>query len=98
VLVTGYGSKRTDTGDYATVAYNPDTGVQKWVRRFNAGGTDRAEAIAIDPTGTKVYVSGQSEERSAASTSSRSRTTRRREPRWTRGATDRASTSPISPS
>ena len=61
VFVTGYGSKGTHVGDYATVAYNPDTGVQKLVRRFNAGGTDRAEAIAIDPTGSKVYVSGQSE-------------------------------------
>ena len=43
------------------MAYNPDTGVQKWVRRFNAGGTDQAESVAVDPTGAKVYVSGQSE-------------------------------------
>jgi DNA-binding beta-propeller fold protein YncE len=43
------------------VAYDPDSGVQKWVKRFNAGGTDQAETIAVDPTGAKVYVSGQSE-------------------------------------
>ena len=55
------GSKATDTADYATVAYDPDSGVQKWVKRFNAGGTDQAETIAVDPTGAKVYVSGQSE-------------------------------------
>jgi DNA-binding beta-propeller fold protein YncE len=61
VFVTGYGSKGTDTADYATVAYDPDSGVQKWVKRFNAGGTDQAESLAVDPTGTKVYVSGQSE-------------------------------------
>jgi hypothetical protein len=61
VFVTGYGSKGTDTADYATVAYDPDSGVQKWVKRFNAGGTDQAESIAVDPTGAEVYVSGQSE-------------------------------------
>ena len=43
------------------MAYDPDSGVQKWAKRFNAGGTDPAETIAVDPTGAKVYVSGQSE-------------------------------------
>jgi DNA-binding beta-propeller fold protein YncE len=61
VFVTGYGSKGTDTADYATVAYDPDSGVRKWVKRFNGGGTDQAASIAVDPTGTKVFVSGQSE-------------------------------------
>jgi hypothetical protein len=51
----------TDVGDYATVAYDPDSGVEKWVKRFNAGGSDQAKSIDVDPTGAKVYVSGQSE-------------------------------------
>ena len=59
VYVTG-GSSGGST-DYATIKYDSD-GNQLWVARYDgpSGGTDGAEAIAVDESGN-VYVTGYSE-------------------------------------
>jgi WD40 repeat protein len=64
VFVTGssYGGK-TAGDDYVTVAYNTATGAQLWVKRYNgpASKADRAASVAVNPNGTKVFVTGSSE-------------------------------------
>lgn len=62
VYVTG-SSRGVSTGlDYATIAYRAKTGEQLWVQRYNGtdGGLDRANAIAVSPARTRVYVTGDS--------------------------------------
>lgn len=62
VYVTGL-SDGTETGtDYATVAYDPVSGAQRWVSRYSGpvGGFDRPEAVTVSPDGTRVYVTGES--------------------------------------
>ncbi len=48
--------------DYATVAYNARTGVQRWVARFHGpgSGSDTAQAVAISPDSATAYVTGTS--------------------------------------
>ncbi len=60
VFVTGMSNGDTDREDYATVAYDTSTGAELWVRRYNGPGnyTDRAIAIAANPDGSAVYVTG----------------------------------------
>ena len=59
VYVTGY-SEGAGTGyDYATLKYDPD-GNLLWEQRYNGGGSDRPNALAVDGTGN-VYVAGLSE-------------------------------------
>jgi DNA-binding beta-propeller fold protein YncE len=64
VFVTGqsYGSSGTD--DYATVAYDATTGAQLWVKRHSgsAGANDGAFSVAVSPSGSAVFVTGQSTE------------------------------------
>src|SRR5439155_1539682 len=47
VFVTGWSQKSIGVVDYATVAYDPSTGTQLWVRRYNGPGnsTDLASAL-----------------------------------------------------
>jgi len=61
VYVTGSSQRAAGDMDYATVAYNTNTGDTLWVRRFNAppGGNDDATAIAVGPA-DKVFVTGTS--------------------------------------
>ncbi len=58
VYVTGasYGPLENNW-DYATVKYN-SSGVEQWVSRYNVGGSDFANAIAVDAAGN-VYVTGR---------------------------------------
>jgi WD40 repeat protein len=60
VFVTGYSGSQTTGGyDYATVAYNPATGAQLWVKRYNGpAGDDFAHAVTV--SGSTVYVTGSS--------------------------------------
>jgi hypothetical protein len=61
VFVTG-SSLRAHQYDYATIGYNAATGAQVWARRYNGpgNGDDRASAMAVSPTGGKVFVTGVS--------------------------------------
>jgi hypothetical protein len=61
VCVTGGSApSTTDTGDYATIKYDPN-GNQLWVKRYNGLGNhcDAALAIVVDGSGN-VYVTGYS--------------------------------------
>jgi WD40 repeat protein len=63
VFVTGISRRKGATNtDYATVAYNAATGVQRWVRRYDGprNGKDRAQSVAVSPAGGTVYVTGVS--------------------------------------
>ena len=59
-------ASRTSTGssshlDYATVAYNIETGVQRWASRFGTPQADEPFDIVVDPGGSQVYVTGESD-------------------------------------
>lgn len=64
VFVTGYSHGGSSTvKDYATVAYNAQTGAQLWVKRHNGPESydDIAKAIVVSPDSTTVFVSGFSD-------------------------------------
>jgi outer membrane protein assembly factor BamB len=68
VFVTGgsdsYSSYYDDfRPDYATVAYSASSGAQLWVARYNGPGDndDEASSVAVSPDGTKVFVTGVSD-------------------------------------
>jgi DNA-binding beta-propeller fold protein YncE len=50
--------------DYATVAYDAETGVQAWATTYDGpvGGQDIAHAIGVSPDGARVYVTGNSDQ------------------------------------
>ena len=50
--------------DYATVAYDADTGVQAWATTYDGpvGGQDIAHAIGVSPDSAHVYVTGTSDQ------------------------------------
>jgi DNA-binding beta-propeller fold protein YncE len=61
VFVTG-GSEQPGNGDdFATIAYNSSTGVQLWADRYGWPGqySDAAD-LAVDPNGSRVFVTGSS--------------------------------------
>lgn len=63
VFVSG-GSTGNKSGlDYLTVAYNARTGAQQWVARYDgpAGHNEGVASLAVDPNGTKLFVTGTSE-------------------------------------
>jgi DNA-binding beta-propeller fold protein YncE len=62
VFVTGPSDAANGDADYATVAYNPATGDQLWVTRYNGpgNGLDVPEAIGVSPDGGTVFVTGYS--------------------------------------
>jgi len=65
VFVTGY-SYGTTAGqvDYATVGYNAATGAQLWVKLYaglaRGGIGTQAHSVAVSPSGSTVYVTGES--------------------------------------
>jgi hypothetical protein len=61
VFVTGSVHSFTDR-DYATVAYDASTGAVRWTKRYNgpASNADSANAIAVSPDGSTVFVTGSS--------------------------------------
>jgi hypothetical protein len=57
-FVTGYYEAATSAG-YATIAYNAATGAPLWIKRYSPkGGSDNANAVAVSPSGSTVYVTG----------------------------------------
>ncbi len=62
--MTGTSNGKTTHTDYATLAYRASTGARLWVRRYNSPGSgygyDEASAMAINPTGMVLYVTGDS--------------------------------------
>ena len=67
VYVTGLSDAASGAGkyplywaDYATVAYDANTGAERWVARHNGPGDgwDSANAIALSPDARAVYVTG----------------------------------------
>ena len=64
VFVTGHSLSSTTYDDYATVAYDAETGTELWATRYNGprGGVgDGANDVAVSPDGTKVFVTGHSD-------------------------------------
>jgi WD40 repeat protein len=62
VFVTGVSDAGSSSVDYATVAYNAATGAQVWVKRYDgpANSGSWAEAVAVSPSGGRVFVTGAS--------------------------------------
>ena len=62
VYVTGTSDNPASESDYATVAYSIFTGARLWVSRFTGLGNsfDQASALAVNPQGGAVYVTGSS--------------------------------------
>lgn len=62
VFVTGSSRANTTGADALTLAYDTATGASLWTMRYNGPGNrdDSGAAIAIDPTGSTVFVTGYS--------------------------------------
>lgn len=60
VYVTGYGSTSSGAHDFTTIAYDAVTGAKRWLRRYDGPGgyTDQANALAVSPDGSSVFVTG----------------------------------------
>jgi WD40 repeat protein len=62
LFVAGFSERDPSHDDYVTVAYDTLTGERSWVRRYDgpAGNEDMANAVAVSPDGSTVYVTGSS--------------------------------------
>ncbi len=62
VYVTGENSGATSNHDYATLAYDADSGAREWTRQYNGPGHsyDGAIDVGSSPDGSSVFVTGQS--------------------------------------
>jgi DNA-binding beta-propeller fold protein YncE len=65
VFVTGYSTGASTSADYVTVAYDTSTGTRVWLERYAGypgSGGDYAHAISVSPDGSKVFVTGESQQ------------------------------------
>ena len=65
VFVTGSSEGTGSSSDYATLAYDADTGAGLWVSRYTGLGgkrVDEGAALAVSPDGSRVFVTGWSSE------------------------------------
>jgi PQQ-like domain len=62
VFVTGTSPGSGGSTDYGTAAYDSATGAQLWTVSYHGPGTgsDAADAIAVSPDGSQVFVTGES--------------------------------------
>jgi outer membrane protein assembly factor BamB len=60
VYVTGASPAPNTSNDYATIAYDATTGIQRWVARYSGPAIDIPYAIGVTPDGATVIVTGQS--------------------------------------
>jgi DNA-binding beta-propeller fold protein YncE len=58
VFVTGFTSWPTGQHDIVTVAYDAITGAKRWVARHDEDLCDLAAALAVAPSGDRVFVAG----------------------------------------
>jgi DNA-binding beta-propeller fold protein YncE len=58
VFVTGTSADGGDSHDFATIAYSAADGSQQWASRFAAGADNFASDLAVNPSGSRVYVAG----------------------------------------
>jgi len=65
VVVTGYSSAFATGSDFLTVGYDPATGEERWVARYDglapALACDAGLVVSSSPDGTTVFVTGDSE-------------------------------------
>ena len=63
VFVTGVSASLATNFDFATVAYDAGTGDRAWASRYAGPGLyDRPSAMVASPDGSKVFVTGESED------------------------------------
>lgn len=58
VFVTGTSEGGASDFDYATVGFRTSDGGTVWAARFGGARNDRARAIAVSPTGDRLFVTG----------------------------------------
>ena len=58
IYVAGTSFASATNGDYVAIKYN-STGQEQWVARYDAGSTEYATAIAVDPL-NNIYITGTS--------------------------------------
>ncbi|HEX9312406.1 MAG TPA: PQQ-binding-like beta-propeller repeat protein [Actinomycetota bacterium] len=61
VYVNGFTWLDATQYDYMTIAYDSASGAVAWKQRTGGGGSDFSYLLAVDPTGARVYVSGESD-------------------------------------
>jgi PQQ-like domain len=67
VFVTGYSTDANGTPQYLTAAFDASTGARRWAASYGVQHLSaRAEAIAVSPLGTQVFVTGGSAAPTAA--------------------------------
>jgi sugar lactone lactonase YvrE len=60
VFVTGFATTSDGGQDYATLAYEASTGARLWASLYDGRKVDSANALAVSPDGSQVFVTGTS--------------------------------------